>query len=91
MGNRKQKSTTDATLINEFIIDTARTNQQPLTIQQNNTRDSYDRIIANDASIDSRREGTPKNVCKLRDNALHSTKFHVQIALGTLKDNYSHK
>ena len=33
VGNQKNKSATDTVLINEFIIDTASINQQPLTIQ----------------------------------------------------------
>ena len=32
MGNRKQKSAIDTALVNEFIIDTVRINQQPLAI-----------------------------------------------------------
>ena len=32
-----------------------------------------------------------ENVCKLRANALHATKFHAQTALGTSKDSYSHR
>ena len=54
MGNRKTKSVTDATLVNAFIIEIARINQQPLGIQQNDTIACYDRIIDNHISINSR-------------------------------------
>ena len=91
MVNRKHQSVIDAALINEFKIDTARTNQQPLAIQQNNTSVCYDHIIANHASLNSRREETPTNVCKLRANTLHSTQYHVQTALRISKDYQSHK
>ena len=90
MGNRKQKSATDAAPINEFIIDTAKINQQPFAIQQNDASAYYDRINANHVSINSRRERTPKTVFIFRVNVLHSTKFHVPTALGTPNDNYSH-
>ena len=91
IGNRRQKSVTDAALVNESIIDTSIINQQPLAIQQNDASACYDRIIANHTSINIRRKGTPKNVCKLRGNVLYSTKIHVQTALDTPKYNYSHK
>ena len=91
LGTRKRKSSTDATMINEFILDTARIHQQIIAIQQNDASACYDRIIANHASINSRREGTPKRVCKLRANTLHSTKFHIQTSLGTSKESYSHQ
>ena len=78
-------------MINEFILDTARIHQQTIAIQQNDASACYDRIIANHASINSRREGTPKRVCKLRANTLHSTNFHIQTSLGTSKESYSHQ
>ena len=78
-------------MINKFIIDTARIHQQTIAIQQNGASACYDRIIANHASINSRREGTPKRVCKLRANTLHSTNFHIQTSLGTSKESYSHQ
>ena len=78
-------------MINEFILETARIHQQTITIQQNDASACYDRIIANHASINSRIEGTPKRVCKLRANTLHSTNFHIQTSLGTSKESYSHK
>ena len=58
MVNWKNKSTPDAVLTNAFIIETTRINEKPLAIQQNNISVCYDRIIANHASINSRREGT---------------------------------
>ena len=91
LGTRKRKSSTDAAMINEFILDTARIHQQTIVIQQNDASACYDRIIANHASINSRREGTPKRVCKLRANTLHSTNFHIQTSLGTSKESYSHQ
>ena len=91
LGTRKRKSSTDVAMINEFILDTARIHQQTIDIQQNDASACYDRIIANHASINSRREGTPKRVCKLRANTLHSTNFHIQTSLGTSKESYSHK
>ena len=78
-------------MINEFILDTARIHQQTIAIQQNDTSACYDRMIANHASINSRREGTPKRVCKLRVNTLHSTKFHIQTSLGTSKASHFHQ
>ena len=78
-------------MINEFILDTARIHQQIIAIQQNDTSAYYDRIIVNHASINNRSKGTPKRVCKLRDNTIHSTNFHIQTSLGTSKESYSHK
>ena len=86
LGNRNYKSTTDGALIDKVIIEMARINHETLTIQQNDVSACYDRIIANHASLNSRREGTPKNVCKLRANTLQSTQYHVQTALGTSSD-----
>ena len=79
---RKNNSATDAALTDKFFIETARINQQLLAIQQNNTSTLYGSIIDNYALINSRREGTPKNVCKLRANALHSTRYYIQTTLG---------
>ena len=45
--------------------------------------------IMHQSTVDEKR--LRKNVCKLRVNALHSTKSHVQTALATSKDNYSHQ
>ena len=91
LGTRKRKSSTDTAMINEFILDTARIHQQTIAIQQNDTSACYDRIIANYASINSRTEGTPKRVCKLRANTLHSTNLHIKTSLGTSNESYSHK
>ena len=91
LGIRKRKSSTDAAMINESIIDTARIHQQTITIQQNDESARYYRIIADRASINSRREGTPKRVCKLRANTLHSANFHIQTSLSTFKESHSHK
>lgn len=55
--NRKYKSATGVTLINEFIIETVKINYEPLAIQQNHSSAYYDRIITNHTSINSRREG----------------------------------
>ena len=90
MENRKYKSVTDGILINEFIIETVRINHKPLAIQQNDASVCYDRIIASHASLNGRREGTPKNVCILRTNTLQSTQYHVQTALGTSNDYSYH-
>ena len=54
MRNRKNKSAINTALINEFITDTARINQQPFAIQQNDTIVCCDRIIENHASLNSR-------------------------------------
>ena len=70
---RKNNNATNVALINEFIIETAKINQQQLDIQQNYSRSCYDRIVTNHVSPNSRREGTPTDVRKLRTNALHST------------------
>ena len=91
LGTRKKKSSTYVAMINEFILDTSRIHQQSFAIQQNDASACYDRIITNHASINSRREGTPKRVCKLRVNTLHSTNFRIQTSLGTSKESYSHK
>ena len=88
---QKRKSSMDTAMINEFILDTARIHQQTIATQHNDTSAYYDRIIANHASTKSRREGTPKKVCKPRANTLHSTNFHIQTSLGTSKDTYSNK
>ena len=77
-------------MINELILDTTRILQHTIAIQQNDSSACYDRIIANHASIISRREGTPKRVCKLRANTLHSTNFHIQTSLGKSKESHSH-
>ena len=60
LGTRKRKNSTDASMINEFILDTTKIHQQTIVIQQNDASACYDRIIANHASINSRREGTPE-------------------------------
>ena len=62
MGTRKNKSATDAALINKCTIETARINHQALVIQQNDASACYDLIFANHASLNSRREGTPKKI-----------------------------
>ena len=86
-GTWKKKSSTDVTMINEFILETARIHQQTIAIQQNDTSVCYDRIIANHASINSLREGTPKRVYKLRANTLRFITFHIQTSLGTSKES----
>ena len=78
-------------MTDEFILDTAEIHQQTIVIQQNDASACYDRIIANHTSINNRREGTPKRVCKLRANTLHSTNFHIKTSLGTSKESYFHK
>jgi len=78
-------------MINEFILDTTRIHQHTIAIQQNDTSACYNIVIANYASINSRREGIPKRVWKIRANTLHSTNIHIQTSLGTSKESYSHK
>lgn len=85
MGSWENESAADAALIKKFIIDTDKINQQPLAIQQNDASAYYDRIVAHYALLNSRREGTPTNVYKLRANALHITRYYVQITIGTYK------
>ena len=91
MENQKNKSATDAALTDEFFIETARINQQLLAIQQNNASTLYGSIIDNYELINSRREGTPKNVCKLRVNALNSPCHYIQTTLGISEEKNSHE
>ena len=51
-------------------------------MKQNDASACYDRIIANQLSINSQREGTPKKVFKVRVNTLNILIYHVQISLG---------
>ena len=90
MGTRPHKSSNDASVINELIVDTCRIQKCILTIKQNDASACYDRIIANHSSLNSRREGTPKKVCQLRVNTLNSSKHHVQTSLGVSKQYYTH-
>ena len=52
-----------------------------IRIKQNYASAYYDRIISSHASINSQREETPRNVCKLRCKVLQQSKNHVQTAL----------
>jgi len=90
MGTRPHKSSNDASVINELIVDTCRIQKCILTIKQNDASACYDRIIANHSSLNSRREGTPKKVCQLRVNTLNTSKHHVQTSLGVSKQYYTH-
>ena len=77
-------------MINEFILDTSRIQQQTNTIQKNDVSACYDRIITYHALFNSRRDGTPKRVYKLRSNPLQFSRYHIQTSLCTLKGSYSH-
>ena len=89
LGIRPHKSSNDASVINELIVDIYRIQKCMLTIKQNDAAACYDRIIANHSSLNSRREGTPKKVCQLRVNTLNSSKHHVQTSLGVSKHYYT--
>ena len=91
LGTRKKKRSTDAAMINEFILDAASILHQTIAIQRNDESAHYDRIITNHASINSRKKGTLKRFCKFRANNVHSTKFNIQTSLGLSEALYSHK
>ena len=56
LSTRKKKRSTSAAMINAFIIDTDRIQQQTIAIQQNDASTCYDRIITSYASLNRRRE-----------------------------------
>ena len=90
LGTRPHKSSNDASVINELIVDTCRIQECILTIKQNDASVCYDSIIPNHSSLNIRREGTPKKVCQLRVNTLNFSKYHVQPPLGVSKQYYTH-
>ena len=55
----------------------------------NNVSACYDRIIANDLSFNTQREGKLKKKCKLRVNILNKSNHYVQISLGLSSKLYS--
>ena len=57
-------------------------------MKQNDASACYDRIIANQLSINSQREETPRNACTLRCKVLQQIKHHVQTSLRVSERSY---
>lgn len=85
------KRSTDTAMINGFILDTSRIQQQIIINQRNYVNVLYDRVIANHASINSRREGTPKQYVNFVQNLFSSQDIYIQIILDASKDSQSYK